>query len=271
MTMYEFDCPGPVTLSLRIASGRAEIVAEDRTDATVEVSPFDGSDASRDAAARTRVELRDGTLVVEAPEWTGWLFRRGPRLRVNVRLPHDGDLVVKVASADVRALGRYRSASLTTASGDISVEHVTGAASTNTASGDVNVGRVDGDLRVRAASGDITVGYAGGDTSAHSASGDITVDHAGGSVQARTASGDVRLAAVTTGAVRLNSVSGDVNVGVTPGTGVWLDLSSVSGDTRTDLAMPEGGGTESAATLSLQVWTVSGDIDVHRASMKAAA
>jgi hypothetical protein len=271
ITMYEFDCPEPVTLSLRIAGGTAEIIAEDRRDATVEVAPVDGSDASRDAAARTRVELRDGTLVVEAPEWTGWLFRRGPRVRVNVRLPQDGVLAVKVASADVRAAGRYRSASLVGASGDLSLEHVTGDASAHAASGDVRVGRIDGSLRLNSASGDIAAGYVGGDVSANSASGDIVINHAGGSLRATTASGDVRVDTATTGTVRVNSASGDVTIGVAVGTGVWLDLNSISGDTRTDLAMPAGHGDQSAATLNLQVRTVSGDIDVHRAELHAAA
>ncbi|MGC9666417.1 DUF4097 family beta strand repeat-containing protein [Planosporangium sp. 12N6] len=269
--MYEFDCPEPVTLSLRIAGGAAEIVAEDRRTATVEVAPYDGSDAARDAAARTRVDLRDGTLVVEAPEWTGWLFRRGPRVRVTVRLPQDGVLAVKVASADVRASGRYRSASLATASGDLALDHVTGDASVHAASGDLQVGRVDGDLKLNSASGDITVGYVGGDATAHSASGDISLDHAGGSVRATTASGDLRIGTATTGTVRVNSASGDVTIGVATGIGVWLDLSSVSGGTRTDLAMPGDQDEQATPSLTLQVRTVSGDIDVHRASLPAAA
>jgi hypothetical protein len=269
--MYEFDCPEPVTLSLRLAGGSAEIVAEDRRDATVEVVPFDNSDASRDAAARTRVELHDGTLFVQTPEWTGWLFRRGPQVRVSVRLPQDGGLAVKVASADVGAAGRYRSASLVSASGDLSVEHVTGDVSANAASGDVRVGRADGSLKVNGASGDVAVGYVGGETSANSASGDIVVSHAGGSLRAATASGDVRVGTATTGTVRVNSASGEVTIGVAAGTGVWLDLTSISGDTRTDLAMPGGHGDQSAATLSVQVRTVSGDIDVHRTEVRAAA
>ena len=101
--MYEFDCPRPVTLALRLGGGGADVVAEERTTAVVDVTPDDSSDASREAAANTRVELRGDTLYVEAPEWTGWLFRRGPKVRVSARVPLDGPLVVKVASADVRA------------------------------------------------------------------------------------------------------------------------------------------------------------------------
>jgi hypothetical protein len=267
--MYEFDCPTPIALSLRIAGGEADIIAEDRPTAVVEVDPADGSDASRDAAGRTRVEMQDGTLVIDAPEWTGWQFRRGPRVRVTVRLPHDGDLQVKVAAADVRAAGRYASATLNSGSGDLSVQHVSGAASVNTASGDARVERVDGELRVNTASGDLSVGQVGGEFRAHSASGDIEVGRATGSVRVTTASGDVLAGTVSTGTVQINAVSGDVSVGVAPGIGVWLDLSSVSGDTRSDLAMPDGDADPAAATLTLQVRTVSGDIDVHRSAMAA--
>jgi DUF4097 and DUF4098 domain-containing protein YvlB len=269
--MYEFPCPEPVALSMRIAGGAAEIVAEDRAVATVEVSPYDGSEAAHNAAARTRVELADGVLVVEAPEWTGLLFRRGPRVRVTVRLPRDGDLSVTVASADVRAAGRYRAANLNSASGDISVEHITGDASAKSASGDVRLGRVDGDLRINGASGDFFVEQVGGDVSAHSASGDIAVDRVGGSFRATTASGDIQVGATTTGTVQVKSASGDVRVGVVPGTAVWLDLTSMSGDTRTDLEMPQQGGDQSVATLTLQVRTASGDIDVYRAHERANA
>ncbi len=269
--MYEFDCPQPVALSLRIAGGGAEIVAEDRQTATVEVKPFDGSDAAREAAAATRVEMRDGALVVEAPEWTGWLFRRGPRVRVTARIPQDGDLTIKVASADVKAVGRYGTLNINSASGDISVDHATGDGAANTASGDLRLGRVDGELRLNAASGDISVGYVGGETSAHSASGDISIDRVDKSIKATTASGDIRVGVTSAGQTKINTASGDVSIGVATGIGVWLDLTTLSGDTNTDLAMPEGGGDQSAATLSLVVRTASGDIDVHRAAATATA
>jgi hypothetical protein len=269
--MYEFDSTGPLDLSVRIAGGAADIVAEERRGVTVDVTPYDGSEASRNAAANTRVQQHGDTIVIEAPDWTGLLFRRGPRVRVAVRLPHDGAVSVAVASADVRATGRYRTANLTSASGDITIDHVTGDLSAKTASGDVRVGRVDGGASLNGASGDFVVGRIGGDVSTHSASGDITISEVGGSVRAGTASGDIRIGAAGAGTVQVKSASGDVGVGVVPGTGVWLDLTSMSGDTRTDLDMPPGGGEPSAATLTVQVRTASGDIHVHRAQTHAAA
>jgi DUF4097 and DUF4098 domain-containing protein YvlB len=268
--MYEFDCPTPVTLSLRLGSGEAEIVAEDTQRATVDVTGVDGSEASRQAAARTRVELRDGTLLVDAPESGGWGFRRSPKIRVSVRLPSGGDLLLKVASADVRALGSYADSKINSASGDVSVEHITGDASAGTASGLVHLGRVDGELRLNAASGALSVADVTGDVSAHSTSGDIEIGNAGGSINATTASGNVVVGSVGAGDVKVKSASGDVSIGIAPGTGVWLDLITSSGDTRSDLEVSQD-GNPSSATLNLQVRTASGDIHVHRSASAAMA
>jgi DUF4097 and DUF4098 domain-containing protein YvlB len=122
---------------------------------------------------------------------------------------------------------------------------------------------VGGQLRLNSASGDLTAQTVNGEVTAHAASGDVEIEQAGAGVNATTASGDIRIGAASRGAIRANTVSGDVSVGVIAGTGVWLDLTTMSGSTRSDLAMED---TTPAATqdLSLQVRTVSGDIDVHR-------
>jgi hypothetical protein len=270
--MREFDCPRPVTVSVRIGGGAVEIIAEERTTATVDVSPYDDSEGAREAAANARIEMRGDVLVVEAPEWSGgWLFRRSPRLRMDIRVPLDSGLAMKMASADARCQGRFSIATINTASGDVSIEHVTGDLSVNTASGDAHAHRVDGNIRVNGASGDVSIGRAGGEVSVHSASGDVELQQAAGSVRGNTASGDIRIGTAGRGAVKLNSASGDVSIGVPVGTGVWLDLNTMSGSTRSDLSMSDAPPTGGAADLSVQVRTMSGDIDVHRVSVPTAA
>jgi Toastrack DUF4097 len=270
--MYEFECPQPVTVSVRLGGGGLDILAEERQTATVDVSPYDDTGAAREVAANTIVDLRGDTLIVEAPNVTGgWLFRRFPRLRVTIRVPLDSTLAVKVASADARCRGRYATGQVTTASGDLQLEEVSGDLTINTASGDVSFERAGGEVRVNSASGDLRVGHAGGDVVIHSASGDLELGHMGGSVRATTASGDVRVGTASRGTVHVNSASGDVRVGVAAGTGVWLDLTTMSGSTRSDLAMNSAGPSETGAQLTLQVRTLSGDIEVHRVSLPAAA
>jgi hypothetical protein len=269
--MKEFDCPRPVPVAVKLGGGALEIVAEPRDTASVQVSPWDNSEASREAAERTLVEMRDGRLVIEANEGGPlWLWRNG-RVRVNLRVPLDCPLTVKVASADVRCGGRYGEVSLTTASGDAAVEHVTGDAAIHTASGHVLFERVDGRASISGASGDVTVTRVYGDISGGTASGDLTVEEAGASVKVNTASGDLRVGCVRRGTVRLKSASGDVFVGVAQGTSVWLDVNTASGRTRNGLTMDAEPPANGQAQLDLAIRTASGDVDIHRVAMPAAA
>ena len=268
--MYVFDRSTPVTVSLRLHRGTAEVVAEERPDAQVEINAEDGGDA----ADRFVVALEGDTLVVHAPEST-WNWRRNPQVRVRIRVPLDSALAVKSASADVRAIGRWSTGQADVASADVSVDEVTGDALLKAASGDVTINRVGGSLRISSSSGDLRVGDVSHDVKADTASGGITIRRVDGSLQADTASGDIEVGTVSRGRTRLSTASGDVSVGVAAGTGVWLDLDTASGSTSSDLAMGGGaapGGT-GVATLELRVRTASGNIDVHRAvgDLRAAA
>jgi hypothetical protein len=261
--MQEFPVPGPVTLDLRLGSGACDIRAEQRDTATVTIEPYDNSDAAHEAARSTRVELSGDTLTVTAPEAGGWLFRHSPRLRVSAVVPAGSRGRLRVASADVTCHGEWSDIKLNTASGDAYVEHVTGDITVNSASGDVRVGNVGGRLTVHTASGDISASRAGGPVEVKGATSDIEIDDLDGDLRTSTASGDVRVGAARRGTVSINSASGDVSIGVVSGTGVWLDLNTLAGRTRSDLDMagdtPPGGHE-----LTVQVRTISGDIDIHR-------
>ncbi len=160
---------------------------------------------------------------------------------------------------------------MATASGDVSVEHVAGALTFHAASGDVRVDRVDGPLLVSTASGDATIGRSSGDVDAQTASGDVVLSRADASVHARTASGDVRLDAVRRGDVQLMTASGDVQVGVAVGTRVWLDLSTLSGSTRSDLNVGSDAPASGDIELNLRVRTASGDIKLRRVPLPVPA
>ncbi len=270
--MPEFDCPKPITVSLRAGGGTVDITAEERRTALVDVSPYDDSDAARDVAAAARVEMHGDTLTIAAPEPPGvWLWRRHARLRITVRVPLDCVLALKISSADLSARGRFGTVSLGTASGDGYLEHIAGAANLKTASGDVTIDRVDGAVQVNSASGDVAIGYAAADVVVHAASGDVRIGRADASVKVASASGDVDIASACRGEVRLKSASGDVSVGVAAGTGVWLDLSTTSGRARSDLSMAEPPPSPGDADLHLHARSISGDITVRRALSDQAA
>ena len=269
--MPEFDRSDPVTVAVQTNRGSVDIVAEDRTTVVADVVPLDRSDASRSAAEAATVALEGNTLVVQAPEAGGWQLRRSPNLAVTVRVPTGSSLAVRTASADVRAHGQFATAEVRTASGDVRIDEVTGDTRAESASGDLQVGRIGGALRIATASGDLDVGDVTGDVSSSTASGDMVLRRADGSVDATTASGDIRIGVVRQGRTGVRSASGDVEVGVAAGTGVWLDLNTMSGSTRSDLTMSDDGPDPAAgAALELRVQTLSGDIHVRRASVPAA-
>jgi hypothetical protein len=266
--MYEFECPTPITVSLHLGSGSADITAEDRTTVQVEVLPFHNTQAGRDAVEATRVELRGDELVVDGPRprFGGWLGLRSGWLRIQVRVPLGTGLVAKTGPADLYTHGRLGDLSLTQTSGDARIDMIGGNADITTASGDVEVDAVDGSLRVTSMSGDVRVGHVRRELTAHAASGDLTIARAGDAVTTVTASGDVTLDVADHGEIGMRTASGDVKIGVATGTGVWLDLSATTGDVRSDLDMPateEPVGVEAAA-LKLRVRAMSGDIRIRR-------
>jgi len=269
--VHEFPCDRPVTVHVRIGAGSVEIVAEERSTATVEVSPYNDSEVSREAAEHARVEMRQGRLVIEVPEaGASFLFWRGPKVRIDVRVPLDCALDVRLASADLTGHGRYSDATVKSASGDTYLEHLTGRLVVNTASGDVRLVQVDGPVQFNGASGDLTAQSIAGELVAHSASGDVEIEDIHDSANVTTASGDVRFGVARRGTVKLRSASGDVSIGVPAGTGVWLDLTTMSGTTHSDLSTPDPSQQGRQADLTLQIRTMSGDIDLRRVQAAAA-
>jgi DUF4097 and DUF4098 domain-containing protein YvlB len=264
--MAEYPVSTPINLEVRIAAGDVEIHAEPRETAIAEVEPYDDGSGSRELAERTRVEFSGDTLLISAPELGGWLLRRSPKLRVTARVPTGSQARIRVASADLHSYGEWSQVKVNSASGDAQLETVTGDLSANTASGDVRAVRVGGRFTVNTASGDVSVLEVSGPVDVKSASGDLRIENAGGDVNIKTASGDATIGATQRGTVRANSVSGDVSIGVVSGTGVWLELNTLSGRTRSDLDMT-GSAPPSGQDLALNVNTVSGDIAVHRVTL----
>ncbi len=264
--MYEFPSTGPITANLHIASGSLNVFAEDREGVQVTVEPVRDTEGGRAAAENTRVEMNGNTLTVETNLGKGFGFiRRGTSLNITVRMPIDSVLSANSASADMTFLGRYASATIKGASGDLRLEDVLGNLERHSASGDSEIGRIGGDASITKASGDLRVASVGGDLAIKSASGDIAVGQVGASARVSTASGEIRIDSLRQGEARLNSASGDVSVGVAEGTAVWLDLNSASGDSRSELPVSDASPSGQAPNLTLHVRTASGDITVRRA------
>jgi len=77
---------------------------------------------------------------------------------------------------------------------------------------------------------------------------------------------------VEAGEVRIQTVSGDVRVGVGRGTRVWIDAGTISGDLGSELGLddaePDAGepGGDGGPVVPLHLKTVRGDVSIVRAS-----
>lgn len=254
---YAFSTPHPLTLRVRNPAGDVEITALETTETTVEVVPRGSS--GKDNAERTRVELSaDGTVLdVEAPERR---FGSAGRLTMVIKLPVGSAVNVRTASADVSCRGSLGGLEVATASGDVAADRVDGDATVSSASGDVNLGTITGSLECKTASGDVRALTVKGGCRTNSASGDVLIDGCGADVFARTASGDVQLRRTERGSLDITTMSGNVKVGVQRGTLVWLDISTLSGRTRSDLEHQDAAPVDDGDVLSISVRTMSGDI-----------
>jgi DUF4097 and DUF4098 domain-containing protein YvlB len=261
MTTWEFPVSDPIILEATLPSGSIKVIAGPVTTATVSLTPSRSGKRGEELIASTTVEFDAGRLTVTVPDRLRLLSSTS--LDLTVHLPSGSSCQLKTASADISCTGELGSLDARTASGDVTADQVTGSASINSASGDVRLDDAAAMVQVNTASGDTEIGRAGHDVTVNSASGDLRIRRAEGSASARSASGDVRIDSISAGRGEINTVSGDITIAVPAGIGVYLDLSALSGDVRSDL---EPAGSDGDATLSLKCRSVSGDVRVTRAS-----
>jgi hypothetical protein len=268
MTTYE--TPGPVRLRLRLAAGEIDVHAADVTQTTVEITVLAGDPS---AAAEIIQESRptpDGghQIRVEAP-MRYRMFGRTPKFRFRLTVPSGAHLDARTASGAVATEGRLGDVEVKTASGDARIERAEGRLSASTASGSIEVGSTGGDAEVHTVSGPVHLGPVTGSVRLHGVSGRMEVLEARGSVRADTVSGDVAVERLGAGQTTIGSVSGRVRLAVESGLHVWMDLSSVSGRTTSDLTPDEAGSSahrDAPARLDIKASTVSGNISITRAS-----
>ena len=268
-----FTTPGTVVLDLDNPAGEIDVEAvAGSSETTVELEAHGDAEQLVEAARVEARATRDGgtEVIVHVPEERRFgIFRDSAEVRMSVRCPEGARLVVRSASADVRARGRFSAADVETASGDVEVDEVEGEVRAKAASGDLSFARV-GQGRLDTASGDIEVRLLEGDGRIRTASGDVTIGGAESSLDVSTASGDQQIDEVASGRVTLKSASGDVLVGVRRGVAVWVDASSMSGDTSSELDLgDEPTGADEGQGVEVRATTMSGDVRIVRANARA--
>ena len=271
--MHAFDTPGQARLRVRNPTGLISIEAVETDRTTVELEALRDDDATREAIAKSTVELNGNEVLVEVvggmgfgigPAWIS--FGRSPQVGVKIVCPIGAELDCSTAAADVSATGRLGEVEVKTASGDVSLEQVAGLRITS-ASGDVRAGSVAGEARVQTVSGDVRLGSVAGAASATLVSGDLAIDEARSDLSGKTVSGDQRIGAIREGQIKLQSVSGDVRLGVSAGTRLRIDATSTSGEISSEFDVKDKPSEEAGgAEARLQIKTVSGDVEITRAA-----
>lgn len=263
--MPTFATPEPIDVRIDASAGWVRVVATDRADTVVDVLPGDESrSADVWAAEHTRVEFRNGTLVVSGSK-RGLALFRGGLVDVEIQLPARSRLHASLGLATLRAEGEYADVKVAGASGDVEVDAVSGRLKVNNASGSFTVHAVAGNASVATASGDVTIGDLRGDLKFNGASGALSVGRLAGHVKARTASGSVDVATAVSGGVSVRTGSGEVAVGVAEGTAARLDIVTGSGAVSNNLR-PSDGPERGDETVTLQVRSGSGDVNIDRAN-----
>jgi hypothetical protein len=237
MRTETFSIDQPPRLRISLPSGSTELETQDGPDLVVELEGPNEDEAL--------IELRGNELVVDLGRKR--LFSSVRSHRLAIRAPHGAAVDGSLASADLRARGRYGRVKAHLASGDVSFESIEAGADVATASGDVHIQRLAGGGAIRSASGDVELGEVEGDLSV------------------KTASGDVRLESVAEGKLSVHSASGDVEVGITRGSTVWMDVNSMSGDTSCELEPRDEPPAEGRPLVELRAVTMSGDVTIKRA------
>lgn len=275
--MHAFDTPERPRLRVRNPSGLVSVEAVETDRTTVELEALRDDEVTREAIAKSTVELNGNEVLVEVGGGMGfgigsaWIsFGRSPQVGVKIVCPVGAELDCSTAAADVSATGRLGEVQVKTAAGDVSVEHVA-ELRVQSASGDVRAGSVGGEARIQTVSGDVRLASVAGPANVTLVSGDLAIDEAQSDLSGKSVSGELRVGAIREGQIKLQSVSGDVRLGVRPGTRLRIDATSTSGDISSEFDVKDRPSEESSGSEArLQIKTVSGDVEIIRATAVSA-
>jgi DUF4097 and DUF4098 domain-containing protein YvlB len=253
MAEHRFHTPEPVELEIKVPVGDIDIETADGDESVVTL------EGSEKVLEHFTVEQHGRRIVVEMKgkkslgitiQIGDLTWGSGGRLKVRIRVPHGSEVELATAAADMKLRGRLRSLESKSASGDLFL-----------------TGEIEHDAVVKTVSGDVRLDRVGGELRFTTVSGDVLVRAVGGSVVGKAVSGDVRLESTREGNVVVQSVSGDIEVGVEAGTNLDVDAGSVSGDLNSEvpLGSEPGDAAGDGPTLVLRGKTVSGDFRVFRA------
>jgi hypothetical protein len=278
--MPTFNTPTPIDLAIKLSVGAIEVIAGDRTDTVVTVSPTNpakGVDVR--GAEETKVDFDGRRLTVTGPRPRFSFTGPWESVDVKVELPTGSRLTAESSTGAVRTTGRLGATRLKCSTvdldstgdlwvramhGNVTVGNAEGGVEVTADHGQIRLGTVAGDAILKASHGTVIVGQSGGDLDAKLSYGDLEIMRALASVTAKTAYGSIQLREVSSGSIQVESGYGQVTIGVRPGVPAWLDLSSKDGHVRNQLDADRAPDA-SEQTVAVRARTHYGDITIQRA------
>jgi len=277
--MPSYDVSGPIDLDVTAGLAFVDIVASDRTDAVVEVSPSKpGRGGDESLARESTVSFDGGRFRVKVPRRLK-LFGKSDSVDVRCEVPTGSRVTIENAYGSVRARGvlgdcrivaKYGGVTADTVAnlvleapyGSTDIAEVTGRLDVTAGHGVLRIAQVQGDARLRASHGTMELGTAAGDVDV-ATSGALTIDRALGDVTARSAHGPIRIREVSGGTIRLDNGHADVDVGVPTGIAAWIDASSAHGRVRNELT-PDPAAAASNRSVELHLHANYGNVIIRR-------
>jgi DUF4097 and DUF4098 domain-containing protein YvlB len=253
----------PAELSLNTISGQATVRATETDEIRVRATKG-GSDRAR---GNTRIDVqREGNRVSIHTRADSSLFggaghlgRNMASVEYDITVPRDCAVEIKAVSADITLEGTRSQCRLQTVSGDVHIEDIEGASSVTTVSGDVAATGLRGTLTLHTTSGDARVAESNlRDFNLHSVSGDF----------------EVATPLMHGEHYHANTVSGDLRLTVPEGTGVTVQMRSISGEVVSDFRDAEiiksgrrhWQGRINGGGANVEMQSVSGDLRIARGS-----
>ncbi len=281
--MPTYQTPSPIDLAINVQVGAIEVIASDRADTVVTVSPTNPTKAvDRRGAEETKVDFDGERVTVVGPRPRINWFGPSESIDVKVELPTGSRLTAESAVGALRTVGRLGATRIKSSMGGVDIDTTgdlwlrsshgnatlaaaEGGIEITTEFGQIRVGTVTGDATLKASHGSIAVEQSGGDVDVKLSFGDLDIAKALGSVAAKTAYGSIRLGEVSSGSIQVESGLGQVTIGVRPGVPAWLDLASKNGHVRNEL-VSDRAPDPSEQTVAVRARTELGDINIQRAS-----
>ena len=261
MPAESFAVSGPIRTSLHLAVGDVTVTTDESGHASATVDPAEPGDRAATALAESAtITFEGGELRVVVPDRVLW--RSSPAtLKVHLTVPTGSSLSAAAGVLTLTSSDRLGAVALKTGVATVDLDHAD-SLSLRGGTADVDLASA-GDVSAKCGRADLRLG-AVADVFVKVGQGTVEIGSCTGEVVVKGAMVGLDVAAASSGQIRFDAAMGSGTVGVAEGTTVQLDLSSATGDARSELSAPAGGRVD-GADLSVRMRTTSGDVVVRRA------